>query len=148
MRLKGSLSLTVEEVAKAKSFAALGYSCRHIARELQRSPHTVARLLKTPEVIAEVATQKMELADLYEKLCRDTLESITTKTIQDASLQQRAVSAGIFTDKSRLLRGESTSNLDVHLLLEIAALVRGDRDDKPQFEKGQRQPALPAPLPK
>jgi hypothetical protein len=141
MRLKGSLSLTVEEVAKAKNFAALGYSCRHIARELQRSPHTVARLLKMPTVAAEVSTQKMELADLYEKLCRDTLESITTETIQDASLQQRAVSAGIFTDKSRLLRGESTSNVDVHLLLDIATMLR-DEEQRESEATWQRQHAL------
>jgi hypothetical protein len=140
MRLKGSLSLTVEEVAKAKSFSALGYSCRHIARELGRSPHTVARLLKTPEVIAEVSTQKLELADLFEKLTRETLESITTSDIEEASLLQRVTSAGIMVDKTRLLRGESTSNIDVHLLLDIASMIRGDRQDLPRQQPRQLPP--------
>lgn len=141
MRLKGSLSLTVEEVAKAKSFAALGYSTRHIARELQRSPHTVARLLKTPEVIAEVSTQKLELSDLFEKLTRETLESITMADIQDASLLQRVTSAGIMVDKTRLLRGESTSNVDVHLLMDVVSMLR-DEEHRESEATWQRQHAL------
>ena len=146
-RKKGDLPLNVEETEKVKSLAALGYSTRHIGREVSRSPHTVAKLLKTPTVAAEVVVKRLELSDLYEKLSRDTLESITKETIEDASLLQRATSAGIFTDKSRLLKGESTINVGVDVLLSIAAQFRRESavEDESLAEEPQRVALLPAP---
>lgn len=129
MRVKGSTSLTVEEIAKAKSLSALGYSYRRVARELGRNPRTIKRVLTQPEVIAEVKELKTDLADLYEKLTLQTLESIGMDTIEEASLLQRATTAGIFTDKFRLLRGESTANLNVELLLQIAGTLRQEDDN-------------------
>lgn len=125
MRVKGSTDLTLKEVAQAKQFAALGYSTRRIARELGRNPRTIKRLLTMPTVAAEVSTKKIELADLYENRAYQIVEAVTTEDISDASLQQKAVSSGIFLDKARLIRGESTVNIQsVQVLLDVCDLLR------------------------
>lgn len=129
-RPKGSVGLTVPEVERAKSLAALGYSYRRIGKELGRSDHAIAKLLRVPEVAAAVVEQKAELSDMFERLAVRTLEAVSAKDIEKASLQQKAISSGIFIDKSRLLRGESTSNVNISALLSVASLLR-DRDDPP-----------------
>jgi hypothetical protein len=143
MRKKNDLPLTVEEISRAKSYAAQGYSCRAIGRELKRSDHTIAKLLARPDVADEVVVQKRELIELYEELNRKVLESVTEKDIQSASLLQKATTSGIFTDKMRLLRDESTSNINVQVLLEVAELIR--RRDQPW--KYQNLPAPPETCP-
>ena len=93
---------------------------------------------RRPDVADEVVVQKRELVELYEELNRKVLESVTEKDIQSATLLQKATTSGIFTDKMRLLRDESTSNLNVQVLLEVAELIR--RRDQPH-----KYSNLPAP---
>jgi hypothetical protein len=161
-RKKGDLPLNVEEVERAKSLSALGRSYRAIGRELGRSAHTIKKALtSSAEIVGQVAELKANLADLYESLTLQTLQSIGLDTIKDASLLQRATSAGIFTDKFRLLRGESTTIVGVDVLLSIAGeLRRQERIDDyaptitlppvPQAERILPAPAaepIPAPAP-
>lgn len=128
-KTKGALSLTVEEIERAKSLFALGRSYRAIGRELGRSAHAVKRLLEKPAVAAEVSVKKIELADLFEQRSRETLEAVTKKDIEGASLLQKATSSAIFLDKCRLIRGESTANLNVTVLMDLAQLIRDQRDE-------------------
>jgi hypothetical protein len=107
----------------------MGYSPRHIGRELSRSDKAIKRILAMPAVAAEVVAQKRELSDLYEDLNRKVLESVTDENIKDASLLQKATTAGIFTDKMRLLRDQSTANINVADLLDVAELIRRERDE-------------------
>lgn len=111
---RGGLPLTVKELERAKALSALGKSYRQIGRELQRSDKTVKRALtKTPEVITEVQELKKDIAALYNDLAERILESIDDKTIKEARLRDRVISAGVCTDKARLLNGESTTNLSI-----------------------------------
>lgn len=145
MRKKGDLPLTTEEIAKAKTMAAAGYSCRAIGRALSRSDHTIAKLLSTPAVAEEVGAKKEQLADMFERLAIRTIEAVSEGDIKDASLQQKAVSSGIFTDKMRLLRGESSVNIDVNALLDVAEMLRGERhrEDEEQSKRWREEHALP-----
>lgn len=102
----------------------MGYSIRRIARELNHSPHTIKRLLGVPAIAAEVSTKKLELSDLYEKRAYEVVEAVTTEDISKASLQQKAVSSGIFLDKARLMRGESTENINVAVLMDVISLIK------------------------
>ncbi len=109
MRKKGDLPLTSEEISRAKTYAAMGYSFRAIGRELKRSDRTIKALLSKPAIAAEVCTKKAELSDMFERLAIRTIEAVSADDIKDASLLQKATTAGIAVDKMRLLRGESTS---------------------------------------
>ncbi len=128
MRKKGDLPLNAEEIAQAKHLAALGYSERHIGRELKRSPHAIARLLRTPDAVNEVAIEKVKLADIFERLTHQTLESITLRDIEKASFLQRVTGAAIMVDKTQLLRGGPTAIVDVRVLMDLASLIRRDED--------------------
>jgi len=128
-KTKGALPLSIPEIEKAKSLSALGRSYRAIARELRRSPHTVKRLLTMPAVAAEISVKKLELSALYENRAYEIAESVTKEDISKASLQQKAVSSAIFLDKSRLLTGQSTSNVHVQVLLDVVQLLQQESDD-------------------
>lgn len=106
---------------KAKALSALGKSYRQIGFDLNRSDKTIKKALtKTPEVIAEVRELKEEIAGLYDDLAQRILESITDETIREARLRDRIISAGVCTDKSRLIKGQSTANISCwdHILAE------------------------------
>lgn len=135
MKPKGPL--TTEEQAEVKTRAADGQTVYRISKALNRSPHTIKAFLSKPETVKAVANEKAELADLYRAKAKTILEAIDEATILKAGLRDRAVSSGIFLDKSLVLSGELPS-LDVHVLLELAAVVRGDRD------RAALPPALPA----
>jgi len=144
MRRKGSLSLTVEEIERAKSLSALGRSFRAIGRELGRSAHTVKKALTgSAQVVEEVKARKADLADLFEQRSRETLDAVTKSDVEKASLLQKATSAAIFLDKSRLLRGESTVNLSVDVLLSIARQLRDESDREDAEDDHTRTITLP-----
>ena len=124
MRTKGALSLNTEEIEKAKNLRAVGLSFRAIGRELHRSAHAIKRLLSTPAVVAEVKAQKADLAEKFKMQSERVLDSICDKDISAASLQQKSISAGVLLDKSRLLAGESTCNVSVSALVDVAKLLR------------------------
>ena len=102
------------------------------ARALGRSPHTLGKFLRKPEIVKEVSIQREELANLFDSITQRTLRGVTDEDIRKSSLLQKMTSAGISIDKALLLRGQATSTVDVHVLMEIMAIVRGDLPNQPQ----------------
>jgi hypothetical protein len=133
---KAKTPLTTEEQAQITTMAAGGVSQNRIAKTIGRSRHMVKNTLAEPEVIQAVELEKAELAELYRDKARAVLVSINDADIEKASLQQKSVSTGILLDKALLL-SEGPPVFDVHILLDIAAMVRGDK---------QGLPNQPAPL--
>lgn len=107
----GSKPPTVKELGKAKALFALGKTYNQVAKELSRDPKSIKKWLTQPEVAQEIVELKKEVAGLYEDLSQRILESITDETIKEAKLRDRVISAGVCTDKSRLLKGQSTQNI-------------------------------------
>ena len=58
--------LTAEEQEKAKILHASGKSIYAVSRSLGRSPHTLKKFLRTPEIMKEVNIQKEELAASFD----------------------------------------------------------------------------------
>lgn len=87
----------------------------------------VKNVLAEPEIQKAVKFEKAELAAIFRDKSRDVVVSISSADIAGASLQQKAVSAGILLDKSLLLTGDATSILDVRALLEVAEAIRSRR---------------------
>lgn len=146
MRKKGNLSLTVEEIEKAKALSAMGRSYRAIGRELGRSSHTIKRALtSSAQIVGEVQAIKADLADVYKSKARDVLESITDADISKASLQQKSISSGVLLDKSLLLTGQATAIVDVRVLLDVCQLIRDQREkeDEAQMQNWQQAHTLP-----
>ena len=131
--------LTEEEKTRATTLHASGKSVYAVARALGRSPHTLAKFLRKPEIARQVGVQREELATMFDGITQRTLAGVSAEDITKASLLQKLTSAGISIDKSLLLRGMATSTVDVHVLLDIASMIRGDRPAPP--------PAIPS-LPK
>lgn len=105
------------DVRKAIQAKLAGQSYHQIARvqgvSSQTVHQTVAPLLKALPNAAELAEMKASMADHAAVTAYRTIASITDSVIESASLQQRATTAGILIDKSRLLSGESTQNVAV-----------------------------------
>jgi hypothetical protein len=128
---------TVKEQETIVTLAASGLSQTKIAQTVGRSRHMIKNVLADPAVQQAVVDERTQLATLYRSKARDVLAAISDSDISGATLQQKCISTGILLDKSLLLAGELPS-LDVHVLLEIAAIVRGDRPAPPP-----EIPALP-----
>jgi predicted transcriptional regulator len=112
---KRAKPLTLPEIERAKTLSALGKSYRQIGAELGRSDKTIKKALtSSPEVIREVKELKGELADMFEDIAKRNITSISDADILKESAYRRTLSAAVATDKMRLLRGESTANIDVH----------------------------------
>jgi len=141
--VKPRTPLTDQEKEKAKILHASGKTVYATARALGRSPHTLAKFLRKPEVEKEVHIQREELATMFDTITHRTLRGVTDEDIRKSSLLQKMTSAGISIDKALLLRGEGPPTLDVHVLLDVASMIRGDRSSPPN--QPQSPLALPAP---
>ena len=113
---KGTL-LTVEEQEQIKVLHAEGRTYHAIAKRLGRSPHTVKAFLVTPEVQEKVAEIKQELGDMFEGLAKRMIVSITDEDIKKLDAYRRTLSGGIAVDKARLLKGQSTENVSVGVMI-------------------------------
>ena len=109
--------LTVKELEQIKTLRASGLTYHAISREIDRDPKTVKKVCLEPQASIEIQEIKQELADMYEGLAKRMLTSITEEDIQKINAYQRTVSAGISTDKMRLLRNESTENIAINSIL-------------------------------
>lgn len=143
--MKQRSPLTTEEQEKAKILHASGKTVYAVARALDRSPHTLAKFLRKPEIVKEVSIQKEELANLFDSITHRVLSGVTDEDVQKSSLLQKMTAAGISIDKALLLRGQATSTIDVHVLLEIAAIVRGDRRNQSSLPNQPQSPPLLSP---
>lgn len=123
-RTHNSTPLTLQEQEKAKTLSASGKTPHSIAKELNRSPHTIKRYLSCPEAQGEIQVIKQELADMYEILARRMIDSIADKDIEKINAYQRTLSSGIAIDKMRLLRDQSTENIDImSMVLDLDKII-------------------------
>jgi hypothetical protein len=112
--------LSSREKTKILKLSAAGMSANTVGKQIKRNRRTVQKFLDEP-------SSKAILADMYERLNRKILESVTAEDIEKATLQQKSVSAAIMTDKALLLRGEPTQ-ITVSYLLEAVELIREMRE--------------------
>ena len=115
---------TTEERETIITMSAAGVSQNKIANTVGRSRHMVKNVLAEPEIQRAIKDEKAELAQLYREKARDIVMSISSEDIADASLQQKAIASGILLDKSLLLSGDATSNLNVQVLLGLVDTIR------------------------
>lgn len=144
---KGGLPFTLEEIERAKALFASGRSYRFIGRELGRSDHAIKRALAKPEVVAEVAVIKRNLADSFEGLAERMVGSITDADILELDAYKRTLSGAIATDKAQLLKGAPTSILGVAVLLDIASTIRREDDLPQELTRTLTAPDPETPLP-
>lgn len=134
-----------EERQHITTLAAAGLSQNKIAQTVGRSRHMVKNVLAEPEIQRSVKDEKAELAAIYREKARTIVESISSADIDSASLQQKAVSTGILLDKSLLLSGDATSNLNVQVLLDVAHAIRDSGRGRVLLPS--QSPASPQPEP-
>ena len=130
---------TTEERARITTMAAAGLSQNKIAQSVGRSRHMVKNVLAEPEIQRAVTDEKAELAQLYREKARDIVISINSADIDNASLQQKAVSTGILLDKSLLLSGDATG-INVSVLLDVVEAMRSRQPGR--VELPSQSPAL------
>ena len=87
--------------------------------------------MTTPELVEEVADKKAELAERYQAEARRILDSISDKDIDKASLQNKAVSSGIFLDKALLLR-DGLPAININILLTAVEAIKQMRREGPR----------------
>ena len=134
-----------EERQQITTLAAAGLSQNKIAQTVGRSRHMVKNVLAEPEIQRAVKDEKAELAAIYREKARTIVESISSADIDNASLQQKAVSTGILLDKSLLLSGDATS-INVSVLMDVADAIRArhDAESKRLYEQMNARLSLPA----
>jgi transposase-like protein len=111
------------------------------AREVGVKPTTLRQWrdgTRHPEAAQMSEEKAPEFAARLDRFAADVLRLTTDDDIKAAPLSQRFTALGIAIDKARLLRGESTANLnirpdlskltddDLDTLDRLAALARGD----------------------
>lgn len=126
-RKKNDLSLTIGEKEQIKLMIADGNSFNAVAHEIRRDPKTVKRYASDPQVATEITEKQRNLAGCYQRLAERMLDSITDADISRINAYQRTVSAGIATDKLRLLTDQSTENIAV-IVSAIADMKRRRRE--------------------
>lgn len=112
---KKNLHLSSKEKSRILTLSSSGMSANTVAKQLKRNRRTVAKFLDEPGT-------KEVLADMYERLCRQILESVCPEDISKATLLQKTTSAAIATDKMQLLRDKPTQNIGY--LLEAVLTIR------------------------
>jgi hypothetical protein len=108
--------LNFDEIEKLKLLRANGLTFHAISLKINRNPKTVKKACLVPEIAEEIREMQEELADAYEGLSRRMIDSISDEDIEKLNAYQRTISSGICTDKMRLLRNESTSNISMETL--------------------------------
>jgi hypothetical protein len=135
---------TTEETAKIATLAAGGWSDNRISKAVGRSRKMVKNVLADPEVRRTVASQKIELSEIFLDKGRAIVTSIGPKDIDKASLQQKAISAGVMVDKALLLAGEPTENIDVRVLMDVVDAIRERKVvEQENLQRAMRLPHLP-----
>jgi hypothetical protein len=113
--------LNTAEIEQIKVLSAAGYTHYAISKEVNRDHKTVKRALEKPEVMQEVKVIKLKPADKFENLANTLVDSVSPEVIEKMGGYQRIVGSGIATDKMRLLRDLSTSNLGLNIVEQMWA---------------------------
>ena len=115
---KSPKPLTVKELEQIKALRASGLTYHAISKEIDRDPKTVKKACLEPETAKEIQEIKEELGDFFENLAKRMITSITDEDIKKINAYQRTLSAGISTDKMRLLKDESTENIAIRTVAD------------------------------
>ena len=126
MARRPPIHLNLKELEEIKLLRASGMTFHAIGLKIGRDKKTVKSACMRPEVAMAIEEAKEELADMFESIARRMIESITDEEIEKLNPYQRCISAGIATDKMRLLRNESTSNFAI----ETIHVNREDREKR------------------
>jgi len=116
--------LSEEEKTQVMTLAADGWPPYRIGKHLKRSPHTIKKFLRQPDVVKEVKDQRTALADKYEAKAERILDSISDEDLKRASLQQKSISSGVCLDKATQLRGEGPVSINFHVMIDLLQAVR------------------------
>ena len=117
------------DTVRALKLRASGMSYRQIASLTNSDKSTVHQTLAP--ILAELADPKTtemyrsKQAEIMDGLAAKTVASITDEDISKSGFRDRVVALGILTDKSRLIRGESTSN---NLVIHANAAIKSAED--------------------
>lgn len=140
------------DVSKALELRLKGLSYRDIAVFFKCSHSSVAERLKPyiqgDEIDLEV--YKTHRADLMTLKQAQVMGALTIEDIEKASAKDKALVYGIFYDKERLERGQSTSNIAT--ILASAVIEAGKQWKKPdtkafdEAEAGEETVAETAPV--
>ena len=135
----GAMVLSLAEKKKIETLVASGKTYYSVAREIKRDPKTVKAYAEKPEVVRVIKEAREELADMFEGLARRYVDSITDKDIEKINAYQRTIAAAAATDKSRLLRNESTANIfSGGLVATIVAVDKIIQGEKSMVEDGNQ----------
>ena len=110
---KSPMPLTTAEKEQIKVLVASGKSYHATAKELKRCPKTIKSFVTKPEAQMAVVKIKEELSGMFENTAKRMIASITNEDIGKINAYQRVISAAAATDKMRLLKNQSTHNMDV-----------------------------------
>lgn len=113
MGRKSPNPLTLCEIEQIKVLKASGLSYYAVAKKVGRDHKTIKRCCMVPRNAEEIKVIQQELAGYFEDLSMRLITSISDGDIKKLNGYQRIISAGICTDKFRLLRNESTENISI-----------------------------------
>lgn len=112
------LRMNAKEKHKAAALLATGLTPNAVAKKMGRDAKTIRALAAKPETALMVQDFTERFAGKLEATAEKVLDAVTTSDIEKASLKDKAIASGIFFDKARLARGQSTSNVSV--LFQVA----------------------------
>ena len=130
MAKRSPIPLNVGELEQIKVLRASGFTPHAIGKRLGRDHKTIAKACRVPAMAMQIEETKSDLADDFEDLTRRFVASIKDDDIARINARDRVVSAGICTDKMRLLRGESTANIGIHTIVERIERKRRERQPR------------------
>jgi len=141
-------TLTMEQRKTIEVLKAAGEPLKKIEKAVGRSTKTIKAYAERPEVREEIESLREKMAGMFDDLATRMVESILPEDIRGINAYQRTVAAGIAVDKSRLLRGESTSNISgffLHVQEQATDITRrrlGGRDEPTELAKPVAPPNL------
>ncbi len=106
---------------------------RGMARKLEMPESTLHGLLERLKerygpLVGEVKGVKTEvLRDLFSHNAHRVLRAVSDEDIEKANLKDKAIASGIYAEKSRLLKNQSTQNISIearaHVIENIAPMI-------------------------
>jgi len=116
--------LNTQEKYLIAQLTAEGLTPTAVSKRLGRDNKTISAAVLRPDIAAAIVVERQDLADRFEELNHRLLDSVDDDAIQKINAYQRIISMGVLTDKTRLLRGQSTSNVAV---MFASAVVEASR---------------------
>ncbi len=131
MARKSPNPLAVYEIEQIKVLKASGLSYYAVAKKVGRDHKTVKRCCMDPRNAEEIKEIQRELAGYFEDLTMRLITSISDEDILKLNCYQRVIAAGIAVDKFRLLRNESTENINIDM---VRADIEETREERMRLE--------------